>query len=244
MFRTSRTVSRMRGPRSTRSPRKTAWRPSGWAKVRSPQGGSSRSQAGLTYPSSLEQLLQLVAAAVDIADDVERAVLVPLVVPERHSLDDRRLDLLGRLQHEDVPEPLPLEPPSDRRSCDFWLRTTCGPKSRSARPAVALLTDPLGQVEHDRHRQAVVLPGQFHQRLAGLGLDVGGVNHREPPQGQPLPGDEPEHLEGVVRDRLVVLVVARPSPGRRRTREPPWAGSACGRTCSCPSRWGRSGRRG
>ena len=31
MLRTSRTVSRMRGPRSTRSPTKTALRPSGWA---------------------------------------------------------------------------------------------------------------------------------------------------------------------------------------------------------------------
>src|SRR5205823_3081938 len=32
--------------------------------------------------------------------------------------------------------------------------------------------------------------------------------------------------------------------GRRRTRGSRWAGSAGGRTCSCPSRWGRSGRRG
>ena len=74
--------------------------------------------------------------------------------------------------------------------------------------AVALQAELLGEVEHDRHRQAVILPGQFHQRLAGLGLDVGGVDHREPPQGQPLPGDELEHLERLVRDRLVVLVVA------------------------------------
>ena len=109
-------------------------------------------------------------------------------------------------------KPSRWSPRSDRRSCDFWLRTTCGPKSRSARPAVALLAELLGQVEHDRHRQAVILPGQFHQRLAGLGLDVGGVDHREPPQGQPLPGDEPEHLERLVRDRLVVLVVADHPP--------------------------------
>ena len=143
----------------------------------------------------------------DIADDVERAVLVPLVVPQRNSLDDRRLHLLGRIQHEDVPEALLLKPTQRTPSCDFWLRMTCGPKSRSARLAVALLAELLWEVEHNRHRQAMVLSGQFHQRLASLGLDVGGVDHREPPQGQPLPGDEPEHLERLVRDRLVVLVV-------------------------------------
>ena len=135
-------------------------------------------------------------------------------------------------------------PRSDRRSCDVWLRTTCGPKSRSGRGPVPLVADPLGQVEHDGHRQAVILPGQLDQRLAGLGLDVGGVDDRQPPQGQPLAGDEPEHLEGVLGDGLVVLVVADHRPGRRRTRGSRSAGNACGRTCSCPSRWGRSGRRG
>ena len=109
-------------------------------------------------------------------------------------------------------KPSRCSPRSDRRSCDFCLRTTCGPKSRSARPAVPLLADPLGQVEHDGHRQAVVLPGQLDERLAGLGLDVGGIDHREPPQGQPLAGDEVEHLEGLVRDRLIVLVVADHPP--------------------------------
>jgi hypothetical protein len=73
--------------------------------------------------------------------------------------------------------------------------------------AVALQAELLGQVENNCHRQAVILPGQLHQRLACFGLDVGGVNHRDPPQGQPLPGDEPEHLERLTRDGLVVLVV-------------------------------------
>ena len=37
----------------------------------------------------LEQCFQFVAAAVQIADDVERPVVVPLVVPERRPLDRR-----------------------------------------------------------------------------------------------------------------------------------------------------------
>src|SRR3712207_8176787 len=56
-----------------------------------------------------------------------------------------------------------------------------------------------------RSRQTVVPPRQLDERLAGLGLDVGGVHDRQPPQGEPLGGDEVQELEGVVRDRLVVL---------------------------------------
>ena len=64
------------------------------------------------------------------------------------------------------------------------------------------------------------------------------------PAASRLRGDEVQHVEGVVRHRLVVLVVADTSPGRRPTTGPRSAGSACARTCSCPTRWGRSGRRG
>ena len=158
-------------------------------------------------PEPPEQRLKLVAAAVDIADDVEGPVLARPVVPERHPLDGRRLHLLGRLHHEDVPEALLAQPPERPPQ----LRGLVADDVRAEVPVgpvpVPLLADPLGHVEDDRHRQAVVLPGQLDQRLAGLGLDVGGVDDRQPPQGEPLAGDEPEHLEGVPGDGLVVLVV-------------------------------------
>ena len=143
----------------------------------------------------------------DIADDVERAVLVSLVVPQRNSLDDRRLDLLGRVEHEDVPEALSLKPPQRPPELRLLIADDVRAEVPIGSLAVALQAEFLGQVEHNRHRQAVILPGQLHQRLAGLGLDVGGVDHREPPQGQPLPGDELEHLERLIRDHLVVLAV-------------------------------------
>ena len=58
---------------------------------------------GLDPPAERRQQLdQLVVAAVDVADDVERAVLVLAVVPERLALDRRRVDLLERAQHVDV----------------------------------------------------------------------------------------------------------------------------------------------
>ena len=74
------------------------------------------------------------------------------------------------------------------------------------------MTDLFGQVQHDGDREAVVLAGQCDQRLAGLGLDVGGVDDSQPPEGEALGGDEVQDLEGVVRDRLIVLVVADHSP--------------------------------
>src|SRR4051794_35402519 len=55
---------------------------------------------------SLQKLLELVATAVDVADDVERPVFLATVVPERHALDHRRLGLIRTLQHEDVAESL------------------------------------------------------------------------------------------------------------------------------------------
>ena len=75
------------------------------------------------------------------------------------------------------------------------------------RVAVAFLADPLGEVEHDRHRQHVVLPGKRDQRLARLLLDVGRVDHGQPPGGQPLAGDVVQRVERVAGRRLVVLVV-------------------------------------
>ena len=134
-----------------------------------------------------EQGLQFVAAAVHVADDVERAVLVPLVVPQRHPLDRGRLDLLGRFEDEDVAEAFALAGPASTgaaatRCCADDVR----PEVAVLPAAVPLLADLLGQVEHDGHRQAVVLPGQRHQRLAGLRLDVRGIHDRQSPSASRL----------------------------------------------------------
>ncbi len=148
----------------------------------------------------------------NIPDDVERAVLARPVVPERHPLDGRRLDLLGCFQDEDVPEA--LIPEHSERSAELGclVADDVGPERPVGTVPVSLLADPLGHVQDDRHGQAVILPGQFDPGLAGLGLDVGGVDDRQPSECQPLPGDEPEDFEGVLGDGLVVLVVADHPP--------------------------------
>lgn len=76
---------------------------------------------------------------------------------------------------------------------------------------VPLVADRFGQVENDGHRQAVILTGQRDQRFACLGLHVGGIDNGQPACRQPLGGDEVQHLKGVVRRRLLVLVVANES---------------------------------
>src|SRR5690606_1245130 len=53
-----------------------------------------------------EQLGQFVVAAMHVADDVKRPVLVLAVVPQRRALDDGRIDLLGRFEYEYVAEAL------------------------------------------------------------------------------------------------------------------------------------------
>ena len=117
-----------------------------------------------------------------------------------------------RVEDKNVAESLfperPQRPPQLRLlvAHDVRAEVTCGPI------AVPLVAEPLRQVEHDGYRQAVVLPGELDERLASLGLHVRGIDDREPPQRQPLGGDEPQHLESLNRDRLVVLVVADHGP--------------------------------
>src|SRR6185503_14725805 len=56
-----------------------------------------------------QQLLELVAAAMNVADDVERPRFAFAVVPERLPLDDGSIDLLLGLEDVDVPEALAAE---------------------------------------------------------------------------------------------------------------------------------------
>ena len=65
-----------------------------------------RSAAVANVPKLLEQILELVATAVNVTDDVQRPSLVLPVVPERLPLDDRRIDFFLRLQYVHVTEAL------------------------------------------------------------------------------------------------------------------------------------------
>ncbi len=68
--------------------------------------------------------------------------------------------------------------------------------------------DLLGYVEHDRHRQDVVLAGQPYELGPGLGLHIGGVDDGQPTGRQPLARDVVQHIERIAAGALIVLVVA------------------------------------
>jgi hypothetical protein len=68
--------------------------------------GATLVVAGDRVAQLSQQLLQLRATTVDVADQVERAGLAALVVQQRLDLDRRGVDLLHRAQHVHPPETL------------------------------------------------------------------------------------------------------------------------------------------
>src|SRR5688572_13069681 len=72
---------------------------------------------------------------------------------------------------------------------------------------IAVVAHTLGQVENDCNREHMVLAGERYERLAGLWLDVRGIDHRQLRAGEPPRGHEMQRCKGVVSRRLVVLVV-------------------------------------
>ena len=187
-------------------------------------------------PSSV---LQLVAAAVDVADDVERAVLVACGCSRAAAARSSAASTSsGELEHEDVAEALALQPAQRPPQLRRWLRTTCGPKSRSGRDAVALLAD-VARAGRARWRPA----GTWYSRASSTsGLRASGWTlvasmTVSRPAASRLRGDVVQHLEGVVGRRLVVLVVARPAPRQTVRREHLGRLEVLrARTSTCPSR--------
>ena len=189
------------GPRSTRSPTKTALRPSGWRRAASvARRRRSRARASSASSSSKQPWTSPMMS--------NGPCRRWRSIHSGCALDRRRVDLLGRRSTYTCRNPSRCRPFSDRAAAARCWRTTCGPKSRSGRVAVALLADRLGQVEHDRDRQARDTPRELDERLARLALHVGRVDDGEPAARQPLGGDEvqrPRTRPSVAR--LVVLVV-------------------------------------
>lgn len=165
-------------------------------------------------PAQLDQQrAQLVEAAVHVADQVERpGELAPVVV--RAGPDDRRgIHLVRGGQYVHGPEPLGLEL-AHRASRLVALAADHG----RAEPGPGQ-AHRLRQVQHDRHRQHVVLPGQLDQARPGGALGVGGVDHGQPAPAQPDRNEVVQRVERVGRGALVGGVVgdqATEHVGRQR----------------------------
>jgi hypothetical protein len=81
---------------------------------------------------------------------------------------------------------------------------------------VAIQAELLRHVEDDGDREHVVGTGELDERSTSLALHVRGVDDRELAGGEPLARDEVQGVEGVLRRRLVVLVVGHEAPERVR----------------------------
>ena len=173
---TRRSTPGVSGPRSTRSPRKIARRPSGGG--RRPGGRLASRSSGVAELG--QQLLELGPAAVHVADDVERAGLVAQVVEQLGAGDRGGGDLFGRAQDVHRAEALALEP----GQAAAQLAALAAEHVRAEVPVlaagVALRAELLRQVQDDRHRQHVVRAGQHDELAAGFGLHVGRVDDGEP----------------------------------------------------------------
>jgi hypothetical protein len=82
-----------------------------------------------------------------------------------------------------------------------------GPELALGPRLVALPAYRRRHVEHDGNSQTVMLLRERDECATRLGLDVGGIDHREAPCLKALAGDEVEDLEGRLGRRLVVLVI-------------------------------------
>ena len=208
------------GPRSTRSPTNTARRPVG-------RRAPTRRRASTLVAELAQQLVELVVAAVDVADDVERAVLGAAVGPQRRALDLGRLDLLGDAQHADAAEALALQ--ALQRAAQLRALLADDVRAEVAvRPrAVALLADRLGQVEHDRDRRtgrarlASSTSGWRASRCTLVASTTVSARLREP-----LAGDEVQHLERVRRSRAWSFSSSATSP-RQKSDEITSVGVKC-----------------
>jgi hypothetical protein len=81
------------------------------------------------------------------------------------------------------------------------------PKLAIRSMSVAILAEPLRQVEDDRLSEEVVLLRQGNERFASLRLDICGIDHRQPSSSEPLPNDLVQKVECVPGGGLIVLIV-------------------------------------
>ena len=143
----------------------------------------------------------------DVADDVERALLVPQVVVELRAGDRGGRYLGGAAKRVNGAKALALQ--AFEPSPQLVALTADDLRPEVAVYAIGVAGDAhaVGHVEHDGHRQHVVLAGQGHELLAGLGLDVRGVDDGQSTGLQPKADDVAQQLERRRGRRLVVLVV-------------------------------------
>src|SRR6266550_669432 len=143
----------------------------------------------------------------DIADDVERSMLIASVYPERLALHDGRIDGLFGLQGENVSEAFALQEPLRSTHLVALPMDDILPDGAVGSLLVPIDHDSLRHVEDDANDEAVVPLGEFDQRLARLRLDIRRIDDGQAAALQPLRGDQMQHLEGRGGRILRILII-------------------------------------
>jgi hypothetical protein len=178
--------------------------------------GGARSVPADLVPQLAQEQHELVVAAMNVADDVERSVIITPIGPRPLSLDLDGLDLFRCPEDEHTPKALAAEPLQGALELGTLSSHDVRPEVPIGPRGVAIQAEPLRHVEDDGDREHVVGASEPDERSTSLALYVRSVDDREPAGGEPLARDEVQGIEGVLRRRLVVLVVGNETPERVR----------------------------
>lgn len=154
-----------------------------------------------------QQLDEFCVAAVSVADDVERASFRFFVVIERNAFENNGFRFFGRRKNQDVAKAFAIEAAERATKILELVMGDVIAQTAVRADLVAILADSFRHVEDDGDRKAMVLAREFDERLAILGLDVGGVGNGETAGGEAFCGDEVKDFESVVCGGEIVFVV-------------------------------------
>ena len=162
---------------------------------------------GDAIPQPGEQGLELGATPVYIADDVKRAALLAAVGPQLfpHHFDPRHI--CGRAQGKGAAKALALEALEAAAQLAVLSRDHVRGQVAVGALGRALLAERTRQVKDDGHRLGVIALGQFYQRFARFGLDVGRIDHGQKAPRQAASGDKVQGGKRIACGRLAVFVV-------------------------------------
>ena len=143
----------------------------------------------------------------NVADDVERAVLLFAVVPERLPFDDGCIHFFHGRKNEDVAESFAFQ--SAQRAAQLLRLIAHDVRTEvTVRAAlIAIVAETLRQIQHDSHWKHVIVAREINQRFACFRLNIGGVDNRQLGRRQSFACDEVQDFKGVVGGGLVVFVV-------------------------------------
>jgi hypothetical protein len=76
---------------------------------------------------------------------------------------------------------------------------------------ISVLTKPIAEIEDECNRKYMKFTCELDKRFTRVRLNIGSIDHRQSPGGEPLTGDKMQDFEGVLGRSLIVLVIRNES---------------------------------